>query len=204
MSGNHEFCIAKSWGPMGCLCTSFSCQKAFQSDFGAYRVWHWFRRTGEHQKGETKREVRLGFCGNVQVPIISCEDLQLAAVRCELLRQFPKVLISRVGRQSATICESMGLLCVNSLCPNCETNPPPPPPFRTRGEPKGQCKLISLDFLALKPLYETTQIHTHTHTPTPNPRLKDGKGWGRKRWDLKMPFSTWKNPENPPENVLIF
>ena len=27
--------------------------------------------------------------------------------------------------------------------------------------------------------------------------LKDGKGWGHKRGDLKMPFSTWKNPENP-------
>ena len=27
--------------------------------------------------------------------------------------------------------------------------------------------------------------------------LKNGKGWGHKRGDLKMPFSTWKTPENP-------
>ena len=27
--------------------------------------------------------------------------------------------------------------------------------------------------------------------------LKDGKGWGHKRGDLIMSFSTWKTPENP-------
>ena len=31
-------------------------------------------------------------------------------------------------------------------------------------------------------------------------KLEDGKGWGHKRGDLKMPFSTWKIPEN----TLIF